>query len=763
MANGNYNLFEFLTDQGTDIQMKTKKGQNCLHIAAENEHLNLCKTLIEEHNFDVQETDSYRITALHLSCRSASYKLVKFFANKGTDIKLKTNDGQNCLHTAADNAHLNLCKTLIEEHNFDVQETDCDGWKALHWSCRSGSYELVTFFANKGTDIQLKTHSGQNCLHIAAEYGHLNLCKTLIAEHNFDVKETDNYGWTALHWSCGSGSYELVTFFANKGTDIQLKAQGEQNCLHIAAEKEHLNLCKTLIEEENFDVQVTDKYVWKALHWSCGSGSYELFKFLTEKETDIQLKTEDGQNCLYIAAGKTYLNLCKTLIEEHNFDVQETDSYRITALHLSCRSASYKLVKFFANKGTDIKLKTNDGQNCLHTAADNAHLSLCKTLIEEHNFDVLEIDNDGWTALHKSAEKGNYELFQFLTDKGTDIQLKTKDGQNCLHIATANGHLNLCKTLIEEHNFDVQETDNDGWTALHESGGKGNNKLFKFLTKKGTDIQLKTKDGKNCLHIAAENGHLNLCKTLVEEHNFDVQLADSYGWTALHRSAKKGRYELLQFLTDKGTDIQLKTKDGQNCLHIAADYGHLNLCKTLVEEHKFDVQESDSYGITALHLSCGSGSYELVRFFANKRTDIELKAKEEQNCLHIAAYKGDLNLCKTLIEEHNFDVQKTDSGGWTALHCSCGGGSYELVTFFANRGTDIKLKTKDGGNCFHLAADERHLNLWKRLIEEHNFDLKETDRNGWATLHYSSKIGSYELIKFFVNKGTDIQLKTKDG
>ena len=357
-------------------------------------------------------------------------------------------------------------------------------------------------------------------------------------------------------------------------------------------------------------------------------------------------------------------------------------------------------------------------------------MSLCKTLIEEHNFDVLETDNDGWTALHKSAEKGNYELFQFLTDKGTDIQLKTKDGQNCLHIATANGHLNLCKTLIEEHNFDVQETDNDGWTALHESGGKGNNKLFKFFTEKGTDIQLKTKDGQNCLHIAAENGHLNLCKTLVEEHNFDVQLADSYGWTALHRSAKKGRYELLQFLTDKGTDIQLKTKDGQNCLHIAADYGHLNLCKTLVEEHKFDVQESDSYGITALHLSCGSGSYELVRFFANKRTDIELKAKEEQNCLHIAAYKGDLNLCKTLIEEHNFDVQKTDSEGWTALHCSCGGGSYELVTFFANRGTDIKLKTKDGGNCFHLAANERHLNLWKRLIEEHNFDLKETDRNG---------------------------------
>ena len=390
-------------------------------------------------------------------------------------------------------------------------------------------------------------------------------------------------------------------------------------------------------------------------------------------------------------------------------------------------------------------------------------MNLCKTLIEEHNFDVQETDNDGWTALHESGGKGNNKLFKFLTKKGTDIQLKTKDGKNCLHIAAENGHLNLCKTLVEEHNFDVQLADSYGWTALHRSAKKGRYELLQFLTDKGTDIQLKTKNEENCLHIAAENGHLNLCKARIEEYHFDVQETDNDGWTALHKSAGKGSYELFKFLTDKGTDIQLKTKDGQNCLHIAADYGHLNLCKTLIEEHKFDVQESDSYGITALHLSCGSGSYELVRFFANKRTDIELKAKEEQNCLHIAAYKGDLNLCKTLIEEHNFDVQKTDSEGWTALHCSCGGGSYELVTFFANRGTDIKLKTKDGGNCFHLAANERHLNLWKRLIEEHNFDLKETDRNGWATLHYSSKIGSYELIKFFVNKGTDIQLKTKDG
>ena len=42
------------------------------------------------------------------------------------------------------------------------------GWTALHFSARAGSYELLTYFADTGTDIYLRTNDGSNCLHIAA-------------------------------------------------------------------------------------------------------------------------------------------------------------------------------------------------------------------------------------------------------------------------------------------------------------------------------------------------------------------------------------------------------------------------------------------------------------------------------------------------------------------------------------------------------------------------------------------------------------------
>ena len=60
-------------------------------------------------------------------------------------------------------------------------------------------------------------------------------------------------------------------------------------------------------------------------------------------------------------------------------------------------------------------------------------------------------------------------------------------------------------------------------------------------------------------------------------------MADKNGWTGLHHSARNGSHELVKYFADIGTDINLKTSNGENCLHIAALYGHLNICKSLID------------------------------------------------------------------------------------------------------------------------------------------------------------------------------------
>ena len=756
--NGSYDLVRSSVDNVGDLKLVNNLGLKYLHIAAENGDLNLCKRLIHNQNVDCLGTDNKGWTVLHYSAVNGSYKLIKYFADMGADIKCKNNLGWNCLHIAAQNGHLKLCQILIDRHNLDIHLADKDGWTALHDSARNGSYELVTYFTDMGSYIKSKVYGGLNCLHIAAQNGHLKLCKKLIDVHNFDFNLPDDDGWTVLLHSTRSGSYELFTYFIDIGSDIECTNNLGWNSLHIAARYGHFNLCKRLVNKHKLDVQQTDNDGWRPLHHSAISGSLWVLEYFADIG-NIYCKNGVGWNCLHIAAHNGYLSLCRKLIDKYMFDVDTGDYKGRTALHLSARKGSYDLVRYFADMGADMNLKDKSGMNCLHIAAECGHLSLCKRMVYEHSVDVHIADNKGWTAFHHSAKRGYTELITYFADMGTDISCKNDIGWNCLHIAAKKGNFHLCETLIDKYKFEVDMTDSKGRTALHISATYGSYDLVRYFARVGADINLRDDSGMNCLHIAAKNGHLNLCKTLIDQYRFDVDMTDNKGRTPLHHSTRSGSNNLFRYFADIRPDVNLVDNSGLNCLHIAAQNGKINLCMELIDKYNFDCLKADNRRWTALHHSARNGSYKLVKYFASLGTDIGLKTNSNMNCLHIAACYGNLDLCRALVDEHNFDVHMTDNDGWSAYHHSARNGSVELIAYFANMKINIQGQTKLGWNCLHIAAYYRHLILCKILLDKYNFDVGQPDNDGWTALHQSARIGSYELVSFFTDRGTDIDSK----
>ena len=403
---------------------------------------------------------------------------------------------------------------------------------------------------------------------------------------------------------------------------------------------------KTLIEKDNFDVDTAEYQVFTALYRSAQSGSYELVKLLIDRGVDIYLKTKAEENCLHIAAAFGHLNLCETLIHKHSFDVYKVDNAGFTALHRSAQFGSYELVTFFASKGTDVHLKTKGGENSVHIAATYDHLNLCKTLINRHNFNVDRADDGGWTALHFSTRNGSFELVNFFADKVTDIYVKTIAGENCLHIAARKGHLNLCKTLIDSFNFDVHLTDNEGWTALHHSAHNGSYELVRFFTGMGADIHLKTNDGANCLHIAALNGHLDLYKTLLDSHIFDVCYSDKHEWTPFHCSARNGGFQLFSYLLLKGSEIYSKTKNMENVLHLSALYGHFDICKFVLDYFTNDYKDNN----TRKRYTLKGQSYWSEVFYKYKTIFLHAMDVNRNTYLHLAADGNQSEVCKLLLK-----------------------------------------------------------------------------------------------------------------
>ena len=360
-------------------------------------------------------------------------------------------------------------------------------------------------------------------------------------------------------------------------------------------------------------------------------------------------------------------------------------------------------------------------------------------------------------------ESGNLDLFQYLLGKGSHVFRKTKDKQNsCLHIAAVNGHVDLCKTLVEIYYLDILLADDDGWTVLHHAAKSGNLDLFQYLIGKGSDVFSKTKDKQNsCLHIAAVNRHVDLCKTLVEIYYLDILLADDDGWTVLHHAAKSGNLDLFQYLIGKESDVFSKTKNKQNSLHIAAVNGHAGLCKKLLEIYNLDILLTDDDGWAVLHHAAENGNLDLFQYLIGKWSDVYSKTKDKQNSLHIAAVNGHAGLCKILLEIYNLDILLTDADGKTVLHHTAECGNRHLFQYLIGRGSDVFSKTKDKQNSLHIAALNGHADLCKTLLEIYNLDILLTDADGKTVLHYAAKSGNLHLFQYLLGKGSDILIKLR--
>ena len=499
-------------------------------------------------------------------------------------------------------------------------------------------------------------------MQLAAGEGHLKICRVLSHNYNFDIHGGDDGGYTVLHYAAKSGNLVLLQYFFANGSDIFSKTKDDKTALHLAANSGHLRMCVALLQDYDLDIKASDDDGWTVLHYAARSGNLELFKYLIEKGSEVDGKTRDHANCLHIAAWSGSFNICRVLLEEYSFDINERNEKGFNALLCSAEFGDLEMYQYFTENWNCVTSKTEDSRHLLHIAASKGQFNLIKSILKYYELEIEIKCNKGWTVLHYSAQSGNLELFEYLLKSGSLIHEKTKNKCNCLHIAASNGHLNLCKRLLENYSFDIFMTDVKGWNALHYAAKSGNLELFHFFIQKGSDVYNKTNINSNCLHIAASNGRLNLFKTLVEDFKFDIFMKDDRGWSVLNKAAKGGDLELFQYLIQLGADIYSRTNDNVTCLHISSYHGHLKLCQTIFDLYYSDFQnwtcnEFDNFG------KCNA-SYRR-RLFKTKIAFLNLRDLGGFTYLHYASSQGHADICKFLLM-HNVDVTYRNNQGKTA-------------------------------------------------------------------------------------------------
>jgi ankyrin repeat protein len=73
-------------------------------------------------------------------------------------------------------------------------------------------------------------------------------------------------------------------------------------------------------------------------------------------------------------------------------------------------------------------------------------------------------------------------------------------------------------------------------------------------------------EGSTPLHLAAQNGHLDVVEFLVEQQA-EVNAKETDGWTPLYLAAHNGHFDVVKFLVEQQAELNAKDiDDGRHCI-----------------------------------------------------------------------------------------------------------------------------------------------------------------------------------------------------
>ncbi|XP_053879491.1 ankyrin repeat domain-containing protein 26 isoform X4 [Malaclemys terrapin pileata] len=197
--------------------------------------------------------------------------------------------------------------------------------------------------------------------------------------------------------------------------------------------------------------------------------------------------------------------------------------------------------------------------------------------------------------LHRAAAGGDLGKLQQLLKKH-DINQLDKENRTPLHLACANGHLDVVTYLVD-NKCKLNLCDNDNRSPLMKAVQCQQEKCATMLLEHGAEPNLVDVNSNTALHLAAQTANISLVVQLLE-YNAHIDSQNKEGYTPLTIAITENHQEMVEFLLKKGADVHARDKSKRTPLMIAASGGELSLIKVLLQ-YGADVSHKDINGWTS--------------------------------------------------------------------------------------------------------------------------------------------------------------------
>jgi ankyrin repeat protein len=603
----------------------------------------------------------------------------------------------------------------------DYSSPTAKKWPILLEALEQGDLPTVTKIIEEGINVNL-IRDGVTPLMIASSKGHREIAETIL-QAGVNINEKTEDGWTALHKAAfDQQGTAIVDFLMRSGIDIDAKNKSGKTALNLAEEQGHRDIVR-VIKKHQTQLGI-DAQEWEDFLNSPEGKPYKqqkLYEVLTLYSRFLWLPplVLGGVGLLLgYVLGVVVLSLFigilagliadfvyyyfETSIRKYLDDIGPLPELDIHSLRLKRKAGEPILIKkkeeplsveapvvsgpvdlgiLPSTEGeseSTVELESNDtktpslevrGNRALVTVIIVALFILILSIVAFNYREPLSkmyftkmLERRGFPLTEEAflaeVSKNNEQTVDLFIKAGINKDAANEKGQTALMVASEKGLTNLLEKLIKTQGVALNRFDRSGKTALMTAVRGGREQAVKILVENRADI------------------------------NFMVKSADGAA-TALQEAVdvpdfKEEHLRILQYLIEKGANVNGKNSRGQSPLLFAVDHGRTEAAKELIE-HGAEVNDTDAKGNFPLMIAACKGYPFLATLLVEKGANTDLASPDGNTPLMCAAREGSADTVNVLLAK-GANVNAKNSSGSTALTEATDTGNPEIAKLLLQRG-----------------------------------------------------------------------------
>jgi len=382
---------------------------------------------------------------------------------------------------------------------------------------------------------------------------------------------------------------------------------------------------KYLLEQPGNDVNKLTHDGRIYLHWAASRGNIELVEYLLKKGSKLDLVDTHGSTPLLFAANQKNTKVFDVFIA-HGANLQKDvnqDGANILLLAIA-NDKDFALTDYFVSKGVSLNSTDAAGNNAFSYAARAGNIELLKALIQKGvkpNATAMLMAAQGGGGRGAAPAGAGIAIFQYLESVGLKPTATAKNGENALH------------AIVRKPNQTEQ---------------------IKYFLSKGVSVEQADEEGNTVLMSAAAANRDTAVFALLLPQVKNIHKANAQGQTALTLAVRSNSPDVVNYLVNKGADVNVLDKKGNNLAYYAIESyrsagmggrGPANGPKpedfaaklNILKQKGLNITAPQQDGNTLYHLAVAKNDLSLVKRVQALGVDINVKNKEGITALHKAA------------------------------------------------------------------------------------------------------------------------------